>query len=163
MASRESQGLQIALIIFVMVTVVLAVMTFVFYRKQEELNKTVADAQQKEKAAKENYDLENFKVQYLKHILGASTLAEAELNLVRDSVVVDDDMKVIEEKGGFIQCFKDGWVEEQINEARYKYAEAIENNEMTVVGMNQFEEGEDVSINIFRQAEDMQAKRISVE
>ena len=37
-------------------------------------------------------------------------------------------MKVIEEKGGFIQCYKDGWVEEQVNEARYKYAEAIENN-----------------------------------
>ena len=26
-------------------------------------------------------------------------------------------MKVIEEKGGFIQCYKDGWVEDQVNEA----------------------------------------------
>ena len=70
-------------------------------------------------------------------------------------------MKVIEEKGGFIQCYKEGWVEEQINEARYKYADAIENAEQTIVGVNKFqEEDEEIKINIFRHAEDMQAKRI---
>ncbi len=70
-------------------------------------------------------------------------------------------MKVIEEKGGFIQCYKDGWVEEQVNEARYKYAEGIENNELTVVGVNKFQdEAEEIRINIFRHAADMQAKRI---
>ena len=36
MASRESQGLQIALILFVMVTVVLAVTTYLYFRKAEE-------------------------------------------------------------------------------------------------------------------------------
>ncbi len=70
-------------------------------------------------------------------------------------------MKVIEEKGGFIQCYKEGWVEEQINEARYKYAEAVENNDFTVIGINKFVDAdEDLKINIFRHAEDMQAKRI---
>jgi methylmalonyl-CoA mutase N-terminal domain/subunit len=70
-------------------------------------------------------------------------------------------MKIIEDKGGFIQCYKDGWVEEQINTARYKYAAAIESNELTVVGVNKFvDEDDDVKINIFRHAEDMQAKRI---
>ncbi|MFV1964786.1 MAG: hypothetical protein ACC628_05145 [Pirellulaceae bacterium] len=97
MASRESQGLQVALIIFVMITVVLAVMTFVFYRKGEQLNKTVADARGKEKTAKESYDTENFKVQYLKHILGASPLSEAELNLVTQSILGDPDMKGIDD------------------------------------------------------------------
>jgi methylmalonyl-CoA mutase, N-terminal domain len=71
-------------------------------------------------------------------------------------------MKVIEEKGGFIQCYKDGWVEEQINEARYKYANDIESNALTVVGVNKFvDEDEEVKINIFRQAQDMQARRIA--
>jgi methylmalonyl-CoA mutase N-terminal domain/subunit len=70
-------------------------------------------------------------------------------------------MRVIEEKGGFIQCYKDGWVEEQVNEARYKYAEAIETNEQTVVGVNKFmDEDEEIKISIFRHAEDMQEKRI---
>ena len=36
MASRENQGLQIALILFVMVTIGLAVTTFVFYKKAQE-------------------------------------------------------------------------------------------------------------------------------
>jgi len=36
MASRESQGLQVALILFVMVTVVLAITTYVYFRKSEE-------------------------------------------------------------------------------------------------------------------------------
>jgi methylmalonyl-CoA mutase N-terminal domain/subunit len=71
-------------------------------------------------------------------------------------------MKVIEEKGGFIQCYKDGWVEEQINGARYKYANDIESNALTVIGVNKFvDEEEEVKINIFRHAEDMQAKRIA--
>lgn len=70
-------------------------------------------------------------------------------------------MKVIEEKGGFIRCYKDGWVEEQVNEARYKYAEGIESGDLTVVGVNKFvEEDEEININVFRHAEDMQAKRI---
>jgi hypothetical protein len=97
MASRESQGLQVALIIFVMITVVLAVMTFVFYRKGEELNKTAETARANEKSAKEAYDTENFKVQYLKHILGASPLAEAELNLIAQSILADPDMKGIDD------------------------------------------------------------------
>ena len=74
MAARENQGLQIALILFVMISVVLAVMSFVFYRSAAEAGKTTADARQKEKTAKDNYDIEAFKVQYLKHILGAATL-----------------------------------------------------------------------------------------
>ena len=70
-------------------------------------------------------------------------------------------MKVIEDKGGFIQCFKEGWVEEQINEARYKMSEAIEISQQPMVGVNIFrEENEEVDINIFRHASDMQAKRI---
>lgn len=70
-------------------------------------------------------------------------------------------MNVIENKGGFIQCFKEGWVEEQINEARYKMSEAIESGEQPTVGVNIFrEEDEEVKINIFKHAEDMQAERI---
>ena len=97
MASRESQGLQIALIIFVMVTVVLAVTTFVFYSKSERLRKEKDDAGQQAAAAKKNYDTENFKVQYLKHVLGAAPLAEAEFNLVRQGIVGDQDMKGIDD------------------------------------------------------------------
>lgn len=56
MAARENQGLQIALIIFVMLTIVLIVTTFVFfnsYKEGQERNKTLeADNQSKDQASR---------------------------------------------------------------------------------------------------------------
>ena len=91
--------------------------------------------------------------------LGGSYLVESLTDQIEEEI--RELMKLIEDKGGFVQCFKDGWVEEQINEARYKMAEAIESGEQPMVGVNIFrEEDEEVKINIFRYASDMQAKRI---
>jgi methylmalonyl-CoA mutase N-terminal domain/subunit len=90
--------------------------------------------------------------------LGGSYLVESLTDQMEEKIW--ELMKIIEDKGGFIQCFKEGWVEEQINEARYKMAEAIENGQQPMVGLNIFrEEDEEVNINIFRHASDMQAKR----
>jgi methylmalonyl-CoA mutase N-terminal domain/subunit len=70
-------------------------------------------------------------------------------------------MEVIDKKGGFLECFKSQWIENQINEARYEYARQLESGEQTQVGVNmEREEDEEVKINIFRQASDMQEKRI---
>ncbi len=91
--------------------------------------------------------------------LGGSYLVESLTDQMEEKIW--ELMKVIEEKGGFIQCFKEGWVEEQINEARYKMADAIENGEQPMVGVNIFrEEDEEVKINLFRPASDMQRRRI---
>jgi len=68
-------------------------------------------------------------------------------------------MRVIEDKGGFIECFKQGWVEEQVNEARYEYARRIENGQQLVVGVNVFRDEEETKIDLFKQASDMQEKR----
>jgi len=92
--------------------------------------------------------------------LGGSYLVESLTNQMEEKILAL--MQVIEEKGGFIQSFKDGWVEEQINEARYRMAEAIESGDQPVVGLNVFrEEEEDLNINLFQQASDMQAGRIA--
>src|SRR4030066_306246 len=70
-------------------------------------------------------------------------------------------MEVIEKKGGFLECFKSQWIENQINEARYEYARQLEVGEQIQVGVNmEREENEEVKINIFRHASDMQEKRI---
>ena len=91
--------------------------------------------------------------------LGGSYLVECLTNQIEDKIW--ELMKEIEDKGGFIQCFKDGWIEDQINEARYRLAERIESHEQTVIGVNMFrDEDEEVKINIFKHSEDMQAKRI---
>ena len=72
---------------------------------------------------------------------------------------IESLMKIIEDKGGFIECFKQGWVEEQVNQARYDYGRRIEKGEQIVVGVNAFKEGEEVKINIYRPSSDMLAKR----
>jgi len=70
-------------------------------------------------------------------------------------------MDVIEKKGGFLECFKSQWIENQINEARYEYARQLEAGEQIQIGVNmERDEEEEVKINIFRQASDMQEKRI---
>ncbi len=91
--------------------------------------------------------------------LGGSYLVESLTDQIEEQIW--ELMKDIEDKGGFIQCFKEGWVEDQINEARYRMAETIESGEQSLVGVNIFrEEDEEVKINIFKHAEDMQEKRI---
>jgi methylmalonyl-CoA mutase N-terminal domain/subunit len=69
-------------------------------------------------------------------------------------------MEEIEKRGGFLECFKSQWIENQINEARYEYARQLEVGEQIQVGVNmERDEDEEVKINIFRQASDMQEKR----
>lgn len=96
MAGRDSQGLQIALILFVMVSVVLAVTTFVFYRGAEESRKTAADALAKSKIASDSFNNENFKNQYLLHILGAATLSDDQLTSVMANLAADETIQTID-------------------------------------------------------------------
>ncbi len=91
--------------------------------------------------------------------LGGSYLVESLTDRIEEEIL--EMMKIIEEKGGFIQCFKDGWIEEQINAARNKMAEDIESGDQPMVGVNLFqEEDEEVKIKIFRHSSEMQSKRI---
>ena len=91
--------------------------------------------------------------------LGGSYLVENLTDEIEERIL--GLMKIIDDKGGFIRFFKEGWVEEQINQARYKLAEATQSGKQPVVGVNIFqEEDEEVKIDIFRHSSDMQAKRI---
>jgi len=56
MATRENQGLQIALMIFVAITVLLAISTFYFFRQIEESQNALAAAQQRERDADARVD-----------------------------------------------------------------------------------------------------------
>ena len=91
--------------------------------------------------------------------LGGSYAIESLTNQLEEKIAAL--MKVIEAKGGFVKCFEDGWIEEQLNEARYKNARALEEKEVFSVGVNIFrEENEQVKLDIFRHSRDMQLERI---
>ena len=97
MASRESQGLQISLILFVMVSVVLAVMTFVFYRSSEGAKSSLAAEKKQKEDLRTLADTESFKVQYLQHVLGAVPLADAQLSVVHRGIATDAQIVAIDE------------------------------------------------------------------
>jgi methylmalonyl-CoA mutase N-terminal domain/subunit len=91
--------------------------------------------------------------------LGGSYLVEAMTDELEERIW--ELMRVIEKQGGFIEAFKEGWVENQLNEARYKLAEQMETGDLPIVGVNLFRDEEAAAeIDIFKQAPDMQAKRI---
>ncbi|MCX7856378.1 MAG: methylmalonyl-CoA mutase family protein [Deltaproteobacteria bacterium] len=70
-------------------------------------------------------------------------------------------IKEIEKKGGFIECFKKGIIEQELNEARYKLANELENGDLAIVGVNIFRSEDSASdIELFEHSPDMQKKRI---
>ncbi|MDP6179488.1 MAG: methylmalonyl-CoA mutase family protein, partial [Desulfatiglandales bacterium] len=70
-------------------------------------------------------------------------------------------LKVIEDRGGFLQCFLDRWVEDQITEKRYQFGEDLESGQQPMVGVNIFRDEEDpTDIKIFRHSEEWQVQRI---
>ncbi len=95
MASRESQGLQVALILFVMITVVLAVTTYVFFRKSEEKIRQTAAERAKAKQAEQAAMTMQFQVQLMKHMLGYDRKTEAELASIKASLGGDPTMEKI--------------------------------------------------------------------
>ncbi len=91
--------------------------------------------------------------------LGGSYVIESLTDRMEEKIAAL--MKVIEAKGGFVKCFEDGWVEEQLNEARYKNAQALEERKTYSVGVNIFrDENEEVKLDIFRHSLEMQLERI---
>lgn len=91
--------------------------------------------------------------------LGGSYLVERMTDELEERIW--ELMKEIDGRGGFVECFKSGWVESELNRARYKLAEQMESAELPIVGMNLFRDNEAApDIDIFKQAPDMQAKRI---
>lgn len=91
--------------------------------------------------------------------LGGSYLVEKTTDEMEERIW--ELMKKIERRGGFVECFKAGWVENELNQARYKLADQIESAELPIIGMNMFRgEEKAAEIEIFKQAPDMQAKRI---
>ncbi|MCS7281160.1 MAG: acyl-CoA mutase large subunit family protein [Desulfobacterota bacterium] len=91
--------------------------------------------------------------------LGGSYFLEALTDELEEKIW--ELVKDIEKRGGFIECFKSGFVENVLNEARYRFAEQIESGELPIVGLNIFRDEEaNTDIEIFTQRPDMQRQRI---
>ena len=70
-------------------------------------------------------------------------------------------LKVIEGRGGFLQCFLDRWIEDQITEKRHKLGEDFDSGQQPMVGVNLFRDERDTTkIRIFRHSDEWQQQRI---
>lgn len=116
MAKSEHQGLQIALILFVMVTVVLAITTFVYYRQSEESANVAEDAKKKMDAATTRANDFQARFDYVLHILGVVPLADADVEQLKQSFSADEKMKgVVTSFEQFISTFGAGMPKERLN------------------------------------------------
>jgi len=91
--------------------------------------------------------------------LGGSYLVERLTDELEEQIW--ELMKVIENRGGFVQCFMDRWVEDQITKMRHQLGEAFTSGQQPIVGVNLFRDERDLTkINIFRHNEEWQQQRI---
>jgi len=91
--------------------------------------------------------------------LGGSYLVEKLTDDLEEQIM--ELLKVIEGKGGFLQCFLDRWVEDQITEKRHQLGESFATADQPMVGVNLFRDERDATkINIFRHSDEWQGQRI---
>jgi methylmalonyl-CoA mutase N-terminal domain/subunit len=70
-------------------------------------------------------------------------------------------LRVIEDRGGFLRCFMDRWVEDQITKMRYQTGESFVSGQQPMVGVNLFRDEKDsTKISIFRHSSEWQKQRI---
>jgi methylmalonyl-CoA mutase N-terminal domain/subunit len=91
--------------------------------------------------------------------LGGSYLLERLTDELEEQVW--ELLKVIEDRGGFLQCFMDRWVEDQITRMRHQVGENFISGQQPIVGVNLFrDERDSTKINIFRHSNEWQRQRI---
>jgi len=91
--------------------------------------------------------------------LGGSYLVERLTDELEEQIW--ELIKVIEGRGGFLQCFLDRWVENQITQMRYQVGENFVSGQQPMVGVNLFrDERDSTKINIFRHSGEWQRQRI---
>ena len=86
MASRESQGLQVALILFVMVTVVLAVTTYLYFSAAERERQKAEAAEARARQSDDTVNSLEFQNQIFRHVLGYEMRNRDELNSIVQSL-----------------------------------------------------------------------------
>jgi hypothetical protein len=95
MAAREGQGLQIAVITFAMLTIILAITTYIFYAQSQTAQKDL-DAKVKSVAEKQKEnDKLMARVTAMNYVLGLKGVGLPEVDVAKSKAVDDPDVKEI--------------------------------------------------------------------
>jgi hypothetical protein len=96
MASREGQGLQIAVIIFAMLTIILAITTYIFYAQSQTAVKEKDDAVAKQREAIATNNRLLYRVLALKYTLGLGGVTPDQIDAAKASAGGAEDPEVAE-------------------------------------------------------------------
>jgi methylmalonyl-CoA mutase N-terminal domain/subunit len=89
--------------------------------------------------------------------LGGSYYVETLTNSLEDEA--RKYVEEIERIGGVIKAIESGYFQEKIGESSYRQQRQIERKEKIIVGMNEFVDGEELPVQIFRPPEDTAEKQ----
>ena len=92
MASRENQGLQVALILFVMITVALSVFSYVTWDNMSEAETKRKEAVEKATDAERARRSTDAMVQFLKSLMGYGTITPAELSQMAETIKANSQL-----------------------------------------------------------------------
>lgn len=84
--SREAQGWQISVIIFAILTVLLALTTYMFYSQAENLKKEMATAQGQKTQAEQVAKNLNYRLQAFRMVLGMNNVTEADVEAAKRGI-----------------------------------------------------------------------------
>ena len=70
-------------------------------------------------------------------------------------------IETIDNKGGAINAIKDGWIQEEISSSAYKFQKSIDAKEKIVVGLNKYNDEDEIDINLQKIDENALKKQIA--
>ena len=70
-------------------------------------------------------------------------------------------IETIDNKGGAINAIKDGWIQEEISSSAYKFQKSIDAKEKIVVGLNKYNDDDEIDINLQKIDENALKKQIA--
>jgi len=94
--------------------------------------------------------------------LGGSYALESLTNKIEEEVL--KYLETIESSGGMVRCIEDGYINQEIEEASYRYQLEVESKERIIVGMNKYMTSEQENVDILKinpEIENYKKKKLS--
>ncbi len=116
MAKRESQGLQAALILFVIITIALSVTTYYFYRESEEQRKAALAAKTEVRQLENGISTAVDKLTVFKYVLGIGGVTQTDYEKAQESLPDDAEVtQLVQQFDADMTTFGVGLPPEQLN------------------------------------------------
>ena len=95
---------------------------------------------------------------YVEPLANSEQVEELTKKMINEVVVI---IETIDNKGGAINAIKDGWIQEEISSSAYKFQKSIDAKEKIVVGLNKYNDDDEIDINLQKIDENALRKQIA--